>query len=667
MESKQNAKIRIEQLRNQINEHNYYYYVLSEPKISDYEYDMMVNELLKLEKDFPEFFDESSPSVRIGDDRNQQFEEAEHKFTMLSLGNTYSKEDFMEFDQRIKKVLGNDYDYVCELKFDGASISLTYQNGKLIRAVTRGDGTKGDVVTENVKTIKSIPLILRKDDYPELFEIRGEIFMPHSAFDKQNNIRRQEGKPEFANPRNAAAGSLKLLNSAEVARRKLDCYLYYLATDKLPTDSHFDNLLLCKKWGFKISDKTIKTNNINSVFEYLEYWENQRDKLEYDIDGVVIKIDSVKQQKMLGETAKTPRWAIAYKFKAQRAKTKLLSVDFQVGRTGAITPVANLEPVKLAGTTVRRSTLHNADYIKSLDLYYGDYVFVEKAGEIIPQVVGIDKESRDTNAEKVIFPEFCPECGTKLVRNESEANYFCPNENGCNPQIKGKIEHFISRKAMNIVAGEATVDLLFNQGLIKNSADLYDLKFEDIVKLERFAKKSAENLIDSIKKSVNTPFEKVLYALGIRNVGESIAKLLVRHFKNIDNLANATIDELTEINDVGEKIAISIKNFFSDPPNIEILKRLKEKGLQFETIVNEQVINKLNGKSFVVTGNFGTPERRKELENMVEKFGGKLVSSVSAKTDYIVAGDKAGSSKLKKAEEFKIPVINEQDFLKMIE
>ncbi len=667
MESKQSAKIRIEQLRNEIREHNFNYYVNSTPTISDYEYDMLLKELIELEKNFPEFFDKNSPSVRVGDDTNNKFSQSEHKFPMLSLGNTYSIEDFTDFDSRIKKIIESDFEYCCELKFDGASISLTYENGRLVKAVTRGDGTKGDVVTENVKTIPSIPLVLRGEGFPDFFEIRGEIFMPHKSFLELNKIRNEKGLQLFANPRNAASGSLKLQNSKEVAKRKLDCFLYYIMADELQSNSHYENLQMAKKWGFKISEETRRAKNISEVFDFIKLWDTKRNELEYDIDGIVIKVDSLEQQKILGETAKAPRWAIAYKFKAERAATKLISVDFQVGRTGAVTPVANLEPVQLAGTTVKRSTLHNSDYITAMDLHYNDTVFVEKAGEIIPQVVDVDYTKRQENAHRVEFPHNCPECGSALIRNESEAAYYCPNEQGCPPQIKGKIEHFIGRKAMDIGAGEATVELLFNQGLVNNIADLYDLKFEDIIKLERFAQKSAQNLIESIADSKKVPFERVLFAMGIRYVGETVSKVIAKNLKNIDSIINATEEELTNIDEVGEKIASEVVKFFSDDKNVELVNRLKNAGLQFETEKIEQAGNSLEGKNIIVTGNFGTSQRRKELEQMVEQYGGKKVSSVSAKTDYIVAGDKAGSSKMKKAEELGIKIITEEEFLKMID
>lgn len=666
MISKENAKIRIIELQKLLNEHNFHYYVESKPIISDYEFDMLMNELIELEKKFPEFLDPNSPSLRVGSDITSEFEQAEHVYPMLSLGNTYSKTDFIEFHNRIVKTIGNDFQYCCELKFDGLSISLTYEKGKLKKAVTRGDGTKGDVVTANVKTIRSIPLVLRGEGYPEFFEIRGEILMPHSSFIELNKQRNDEGVAEFANPRNAASGSLKLLNPKEVARRKLDCFLYYLMTENLPFDSHFKNLESAHSWGFKISDHYKIAQNIDEVFQFIDYWEQKRHELPYSIDGIVIKVDSVSQQKILGETAKTPRWAIAYKYKAERALTQLLSVDFQVGRTGAVTPVANLKPVQLAGTTVKRSTLHNSDFIRALDLHQNDFVYIEKAGEIIPQVVEIEISKRKNNAQPVIFPTTCPECGTNLIRNESEAIVFCPNDQTCPPQIKGKIEHFFERKAMNIGGGEATAELLYNVGLVKNIADLYDLTVEQIKKLERFAQKSAQNFIDSINESKKVPFERVLYALGIKYVGETISKVLAKKFKNIDNLQNATVEELQNTNEIGEKIAIEVKRYFSDAQNKTIIERLRKAGLTFETDNTQIESDVLTGKSFVVTGNFGTPQRRKEIEDFVEKFGGKLVSSVSANTNYIVAGDKAGASKMQKAQQLGIAVINENEFLKMI-
>ncbi len=667
MESKESAKNKIFELRNNIREHNYNYYVKSMPTISDFDFDMLLKQLIDLEEKYPEFYDENSPTARVGDDRNKQFVQVKHNFQMLSLGNTYNKQDFIDFDTRVRKTIGDDFEYCCELKFDGASISLTYENGKLLRAVTRGDGSVGDDVTNNVKTIRSVPLVLRGDGFPSFFEIRGEILMPHSSFVEINKIREEEGDQPFANPRNAASGSLKMQNSMLVAERKLDCFLYYFVADDIISDSHYENLMNAKKWGFKISDEMIKASNIEDVFKYIKKWDIERHNLDYDIDGIVVKVDSIEKQKLLGETAKAPRWAISYKFKAERAASKLLSVDFQVGRTGAVTPVANLSPVQLAGTTVKRSTLHNQDFINSLNLHYDDTVFVEKAGEIIPQIVGVDETKRKKEAKKVVFIENCPECGTKLIRKEDEAAFYCPNEIACPPQIKGKIEHFISRKAMNIGGGDATVEQLFNANLVKNVADLYDLKVEDVEKLERFAKKSAKNLIDSINDSKNVPFQRVLYALGIRYVGETVAKILAKNFKNIDNLISASFDDLIEVDEIGDKIAEELINHFQIEENIELIDRLKSAGLQFQIDETDEVPAILQGKNFVVTGNFGTPQRRKEIEQLVEKFGGKKVSSISSKTSYVIAGEKAGSSKLKKAQQLDIQIITEQDFLKMIE
>ncbi len=665
MLSKESAKKRIDYLRKVLQEHNYYYYVLAQPKISDYEYDMLMKELIELEKQFPEFDDPNSPSKRIGDDRDQKFEQDDHKFPMLSLNNTYNFEELKEFDSRIKKTLQEKYEYVCELKFDGVSISLTYENGTFTKALTRGDGYRGDVVTENVKTIRSIPLKLRAEGYPALFEIRGEIIMPYNAFEKLNEQRRKEGLPEFANPRNAAAGSIKLQHSAEVAKRELDCFLYYLAADELPSDSHYQNLQLAKKWGFKISEHIKKTDSIEGVFDYIQYWDKERKNLPYAIDGIVIKIDSIRQQKILGHTSKAPRWAIAYKFEAEKALTQLISVDFQVGRTGAITPVANLQPVHLSGTIVKRATLHNADYIEALDLHYGDYVWVEKSGEIIPKIISVEISKRPPNAQKVKFPEKCPECGTPLKRNQDEAIYYCPNSNGCPPQIKGKLEHFVSRKAMDILAGSSTINQLYEKGLVRTIADFYDLKVDDVKNLEGFAEKSAQNLIKSIEASKKVPFDRVLYALGIRYVGERTSKILAKKFKNIDNLMKADENTLTQIDEIGEKIAKSIVEFFSDPENIRIIEKLKKAGvnMKMDEETNEQP---LKGMNIVITGNFGTPQRRKELENMVEKLGGKKQSSVSLKTNYVVAGEKPGASKIKKAKQLNIPIISEQQFLKLI-
>ncbi len=660
------AKKRIKYLREKLNEYDYYYYVLAQPKVSDYEYDMLMKELIDLEKQFPQFYDPNSPSVRVGNDHDQIFEQARHGYPMLSLSNTYSPEELLEFDNRIRKTLGNEaYRYVCELKFDGVSINLIYENGQLVQAITRGDGTMGDVVTENVKTIRSIPLVLRGDDYPKRFEIRGEIIMPHKSFERLNEERRRQGLPEFANPRNAAAGSIKLQNSAEVARRGLDCYVYYMVGEDLPSDSHYENMQYARKWGFKVSEHMERVEDLRGVFDFIQRWEVERKNLPFDIDGAVIKIDSMRQQQILGYTAKAPRWAIAYKFKAERVTTRLLSVDFQVGRTGAVTPVANLDPVQLAGTIVKRASLHNADIIRNLDLHYGDYVYVEKGGEIIPKIVGVDKSRRPAGARPVEFITHCPACGTELVRDPDEAIHYCPNTWGCPPQIMGRIEHFVSRKAMDIQMGEATIRQLYEAGLVRTVADLYDLKYEDIIKLERFADKSARNLLESIERSKQVPFDRVLYALGIRYVGETVAKVLARHFRSMDNLRKATYDQLIAIDEIGDKIARSVIEYFRDPHNIEIIERLKKAGVQME-LASEEKPQVLKGMTFVVTGNFGTPQRRKFIEELVEKYGGKKASSVSSKTNYIIAGEKPGASKMQKAKQYGIPVITEQEFLDMI-
>ncbi len=660
------AKKRIKYLRDLLNEYDYYYYVLAQPKVSDYEYDMLMKELIDLEKEFPQFYDPNSPSVRVGNDHDQSFEQARHGYPMLSLSNTYSPEELLEFDNRVRKTLSNEaYRYVCELKFDGVSINLIYEDGQLVQAITRGDGTMGDVVTENVKTIRSIPLVLRGDDYPQRFEIRGEIIMPHKSFERLNEERRRQGLPEFANPRNAAAGSIKLQNSAEVARRGLDCFVYYMVGEDLPSDSHYENMQYARKWGFKVSEYMERVNDLRGVFDFIQRWEVERNNLPFDIDGAVIKIDSMRQQQILGYTAKAPRWAIAYKFKAERVTTRLLSVDFQVGRTGAVTPVANLEPVQLAGTIVKRASLHNADIIRNLDLHYGDYVYVEKGGEIIPKIVGVDKSRRPSGASPVEFITHCPACGTELVRDPDEAIHYCPNTWGCPPQIMGRIEHFVSRKAMDIQMGEATIRQLYEAGLVRTVADLYDLKYEDIIKLERFADKSARNLLESIERSKQVPFDRVLYALGIRYVGETVAKVLARHFRSMDNLRKATYDQLIAIDEIGDKIARSVIEYFRDPHNIEIIDRLKKAGVQME-LVSEEKPQVLKGMTFVVTGNFGTPQRRKFIEELVEKYGGKKASSVSSKTNYIIAGEKPGASKMQKAKQYGIPVISEQEFLDMI-
>lgn len=662
------ARQRIDTLREQINRLNTNYYVLSQPIVSDYEYDVLMNELIKLEKDYPQFKDENSPTQRIGDDSNKEFEQAEHKYQMLSLGNTYSEGEVADFDNRVRKVVGNKVEYVCELKFDGTSISLTYINGRLTQAVTRGDGIRGDIVTANVRTIKCIPLTLNGQDYPEEFEIRGEIIMPRAVFDELNAEREDIGETPFANPRNAASGTLKMQNSSQVAKRKLDSYLYYLLGEELPYHSHYENLMKAKEWGFKISENIRKCNNIKEIFDYINYWDKARENLPFDIDGVVIKVNSVEQQQALGFTAKNPRWAIAYKFKAEQVTTRLLSVSFQVGRTGAVTPVANLEPVQLAGTVVKRATLHNADQIKILDLHLNDAVFVEKGGEIIPKIVGVDISRRPFNSQPVEFITECPECGTHLIRFEGEAAHYCPNETGCPPQIKGKIEHFISRKAMNIGFAEATVDLLFTQGLVKDVSDIYQLKKLQLVRLERFAEKSADNLIKSINASKQVPFQRVLFALGIRYVGETVAKRLAEHFQNIDNLAAASFEELVKAEEIGEIIAQSILKYFQDERNRTIVEKLKDAGLQFAIKENDfqPVSDKLKGLSIIISGVFEN-HSREELKQMIEQHGGKNVTSISKNTSYLLAGDKIGPSKLENAQKLGVPLLSEEDFIKMIQ
>ena len=667
--NKKEARESIFKLRKELDRHNYNYYVLSQPEISDFKYDMMLNDLIELEKKFPKFYDENSPTQRIGDDRNQAFVQKEHKYPMLSLGNTYSQDELNDFDTRVKKIIGSDFEYVCELKYDGAAISLLYENGKLKQAVTRGDGVRGDDVTTNVKTIKSIPLVLRGGNFPSLFEIRGEIFMTVEGFSKLNSEREKSGATLFANPRNATAGTLKMLNSSVVAKRPLDCFLYYILGDELPYGSHFENLEKAKSWGFKVSPNMTKCKGITEVFEFIMKWDTERKSLPYDIDGVVLKVNSNRNQKQLGFTAKTPRWAIAYKFKAEQVTTRLLSVDFQVGRTGAITPVANLKPVLLAGTTVKRATLHNDDQIKLLDLHYGDTVFLEKGGEIIPKIVGVDKSAREQGSLAVKFINACPVCGWKLSRKEGEAHHYCPNETGCPPQIKEKIIHFVSRKVMDIDGlGEETIDLLYEKGFIRNIADLYELKKEQLIPLERFANKSADNIIQGLEKSKNVPFSRVLFGLGIRHVGETAAKTLANNFQSIEALKDAGLDELTEINEIGTRIAQSITEFFSKTKNLEIINRLKIYGLKFELSEGEKelISSKLEGLNIVISGTF-EDHSRDELKEIIEKNGGKNVSSLSSKTNYLLAGNNMGPSKREKARKLKIAIISEDDFLKMIQ
>jgi DNA ligase (NAD+) len=659
---------KIKQLREQLHHHNYNYYVLAQPVITDYEYDILLQELLTLESKNPEFFDPNSPSQRVGSDINKEFVQVKHKHPMLSLGNTYNFDEVADFENRIKKALPDDkIEFVCELKYDGVAIGLTYKNGTLIQAVTRGDGTQGDDVTNNVKTIKSIPLTLQGNNFPDEFEIRGEIFLPHSSFEKMNAEKTAAGEQLFANPRNAAAGTLKLQKSSIVAKRPLDCFLYFVLGSKLPYNSHYENLMAAKSWGFKIPEHITKCHSIEDIFKFINKWDKERHSLPFDIDGVVIKVNSYQQQEELGFTAKTPRWAIAYKFKAEQAQTKLLSVDYQVGRTGAVTPVANLDPVLLAGTTVKRASLHNSDQIKLLDLHENDYVFVEKGGEIIPKIVGVDQDARAVNTKPIEFITHCPECKTELIRVEGEAKHYCPNFYGCPPQIKGRIEHFVSRKAMNIAGAEATVDALFENRLIHNIADLYYLTKEQILTMDRFAEKSATNLIDSINNSKTVPFQRVLFALGIRFVGETVAKTLANHFKSIDNIKNASIEQLTQVNEIGERIASSIVEYFTDGNNRTIVEKLKQAGVQLQLNQSEEnsVINKLDGKTIVISGTF-EKHSRDELKELIEKYGGKNSGSISKNTSFLLAGENIGPSKLEKVKELNIQIITENDFLNMI-
>lgn len=661
---KQKAKERIEQLRKELNEHNYKYYVLAQPTISDFEYDSLMNELIELENKYPEFKDKNSPSRRVGSDINKEFVQVKHKFPMYSLANSYSREELQDFETRIKKTINDPIEYVCELKYDGVAISITYTNGRLFQAITRGDGIQGDDVTENIKTIRSIPLQLQGNDYPEEFVIRGEILLPHDGFRKLNQEKETKGEPPFANPRNAAAGTLKLQKSSLVAKRPLDCFFYSIAGENLPHDKHYENLQKAREWGFKISAQLTKCQHIQEVFDYINYWEKERENLEYDIDGVVIKVNSFEQQEKLGYTAKSPRWAIAYKFKAEQVETTLKSIDFQVGRTGAVTPVANLEPIQLAGTTVKRASLHNEDQINLLDVRIKDTVYVEKGGEIIPKIVGVNKSKRPSDAAPLQFITKCPECGTELIK--IDARHYCPNENACPPQIKGKIEHFVSRKAMDIGAAQATVEALYNKNLIKDFSDLYYLKKENLLQLERFAEKSAKNLINSIEKSKNIPFDRVLYALGIRFVGETVAKTLARHFKSIDNIASASYDELTRIEEIGDRIAKSVQAYFNNTKNQQIIEKLKEAGVQM--VLKEEKTsynNILGGKSIVISGTFNKYSRD-ELKNIIEDHGGKNTSAVSSNTDFLLAGENAGPKKLKQAEENNIPIISEEKLIKML-
>jgi DNA ligase (NAD+) len=661
------ARERIDALRREIEEHNNKYYILNQPSISDFEFDVLMNELDTLEKKFPQFMSETSPTRHVGSDLTREFVQFNHTYPMLSLGNTYSEDELTEFDNRVRKTISEPIEYVCESKFDGASISITYRNGSIFRAITRGDGTRGDDVTLNVKTIKSIPLKIKDKNVPSEFVIRGEIVMPKAVFARLNEERAKADLIPFANPRNAAAGTLKLLDPKIVALRSLDCMIYFLLSENLPHDNHFDNLREAARWGFQVAESIKLCKGIDEVFKFISYWDIERKNLPYETDGVVIKVNSLKQQTELGFTAKFPRWAIAYKYKAEEATTRLLSVTFQVGRTGAITPVANLEPVLLSGSTVRRATLHNADQIAMLDLHLNDMVYVEKGGEIIPKIVGVDHSCRNESSRKVEFITKCPECGTELVKNEGEVNHFCPNYLHCPPQIKGRIEHFISRRAMDIDGlGEETIDLLFNKKLIRDISDLYNLRLDQLVPLDRLGEKSASNILKSIKKSVETPYSRVLFALGIRHVGETVAKTISARFKTIDELMTATAEQITEVNEIGPKIAASIVTYFSDKDNVEMIRRLRTAGIKFsDEKDNVKKGNLLNGKTIVISGTF-QKYSRDELKEIIELNGGKNSSSVSGNTSFILAGDNMGQSKKEKAEELKIPLLSESDFLKEI-
>ena len=655
-------------LREALEQHNYNYYVLSAPTISDREFDEMMKELQVLEEAHPEYADPHSPTQRVGSDLSKEFEQVVHKYPMLSLGNTYSEDEVEDFYERIARDLNEPFEIVAELKYDGTSISLTYEDGRLVRAVTRGDGTRGDDVTANVKTIRSVPLKLMGDRYPATFEIRGEILLPWAEFDRLNKEREEQEEPLFANPRNAASGTLKQQNPAVVAARKLDAYFYYLLGEELPAETHFDNLEAARSWGFKIPNVIRVCNSLEDIYDYIAYWDVERKNLPVATDGIVLKVNSLLQQRNLGFTAKSPRWAIAYKFQAERAVTRLNSVSFQVGRTGAVTPVANLEPVLLAGTTVKRASLHNADIIEGLDLHLGDKVFVEKGGEIIPKIVGVDVEARGLLVgDKVRFIRSCPECGTPLMRPEGEAAHYCPNEAGCPPQIKGKIEHFVTRRAMNINMGPETVEDLYEAGYIKDTADLYTLEIADLLRLERWADKSARNLMASLEESKQVPFERVLYGLGIRFVGETVAKRLVSAFHSMEQLEQASFEDLTAVDEIGERIARSIIAYFADERNRTLVNRLKEYGLQM-SVAEEKLANrseKLKGLSIVISGTFAR-HSRDEYKAMIEQHGGKNSGSVSGKTDYILAGDNMGPAKLEKAAKLGVKIINEDEFLNMI-
>lgn len=664
-------KERIESIVKELNEHNYRYYVLAQPTLSDFEYDKKLEELAQLEKEYPEYLDPESPTIKVGGYITKEFETVRHKWPMLSLGNTYNEQDLKDFDERVRKVIGNDFEYVCELKFDGLSISLSYENGKLVRAITRGDGTQGDDVTNNVKTIRSIPKIIKTSGFPESFDIRGEVFMHRAAFERLNNERIENNEIAFANPRNFASGTLKMQDSTVVAKRPLDCFLYFLYTEKYSYNTHWESLEAVKNWGFHVCEHTKLCKNIDHVLEFIHFWDEHRFGLSYDIDGIVIKVNNLNQQQELGFTAKSPRWAISYKYKAQEVETILEKVSYQVGRTGAVTPVANLRPVLLAGTTVKRATLHNSNEIKRLDLHLGDTVLVEKGGEIIPKIIAVNTSKRDNSALRVIYPEVCPECKTHLIRKEGEAVHYCPNDEECPPQIVGKIQHFIGRKAMNIDGlGDETIDAFYKKGFIVHISDLYILnKKEELLKqIDRFGEKSISNMLDGIEKSKQMPFEKVLFGLGIRYVGETVAKKLAAYFKNIDSLMNASFEELVTVEEIGERIAESLIEYFKDQKHKEQIEQLRSHGLQFESV--EKTVDlqstKLEGKSFIISGVFENYSRD-ELKDIIEANSGKIVSSISAKLNFLVAGDNMGPAKLEKATKLQIPIISDNDLIKMLQ
>jgi len=676
------ARDLVDQLTKELNEHNFRYYVLAQPLISDYDFDMKMKQLEQLEKQYPDLAFSDSPTQRVGGAITKEFKQVRHEYPMLSLGNTYSEQEIIDFVTRVKKLIPEKVEYVCELKYDGVAIGLRYENGRLVSGITRGDGEQGDDVTTNIKTIRSIPLRLRADGYPEKFEIRGEVMMTRDVFDQINEERVEIGEQPFANPRNAAAGSLKMQDSAEVAKRSLDCFLYYLVGDRLPINNHYDSLRECRRWGFKIPNYIAKCSSVEDIFDFIQYWNTARRDLNFDIDGVVIKVNSYEQQQALGFTAKSPRWAIAYKFEAESAATELLSIDYQVGRTGAITPVANLAPVALAGTTVKRASLHNADIIEKLDIRVGDVVFVEKGGDIIPKITGVDFNRRPKSSQTTEFIRQCPECGATLIRNEGEAAHYCPNDSGCPPQIKGRLEHFISRKAMNIESlGEGRIEILYENDLVKSISDFYYLSNESLLGLEKifpadgekkerrvsFREKTVENIMTGIENSKQVPFQRVLYALGIRYVGETVARKLAVHFGNIDALIMANTETLTSVPEIGERIAGSITDYFSKPENIRIIAKLKDAGIQMKTIQAEEPIadGKLVGLSFVVSGVFQNFSRE-SIKQVISEQGGRVLSAVSANTSFLVAGDKMGPAKIQRAEAIGVKIISEDEFMEMI-